>query len=205
MQHTCLLSVISITTIFPLNLIMRRGGHSTPEKGVEFHLLAYYSFRWQCMQLFPQSLRGPFLLLVIITLLLFAHEAEYSCRGPTKKMQHTKTLLCICVHIHFFFFWGNQGSIYLRLAEGTPTYSTWQGEEKHIGVKCIGNQWGIPPNTRAHFFLCQHQSFHRGLFVVAISRKCISHVIFFRMRGTIRTACLQHKNEPKHELCSLFK
>ena len=75
-----------------------------PEKrGVKFHLLAYYSFRWQCMQLFPQSLRGPFLLLVIITLLLFAHEAEYSCRGPTKKMQHTKTLLCICVHIHFFF------------------------------------------------------------------------------------------------------
>ena len=107
MQHTCLLSVISITTIFPLNLIMRRGGHSTPEKkGVEFHLLAYYSFRWQCMELFPQSLRGPFLLLVIITLLLFAHEAEYSCRGPTKKMQHTKTLLCICVHIHFFFFLG---------------------------------------------------------------------------------------------------
>ena len=123
-----------------------------PEKrGVKFHLLAYYSFRWQCMQLFPQSLRGPFLLLVIITLLLFAHEAEYSCRGPTKKMQHTKTSSCICVHIHFFFFWGNQGSIYLRLAEGTPTYSTWQGEEKHIGVKCIGNQWGIPPNTRAHF------------------------------------------------------
>ena len=102
MQHTCLLSVISITTIFPLNLILRRGGHSMPEKrGVEFHLLANYSFRWQCMQLFPQSLRGPFLLLVIITLLLFAHEAEYSC---TKKMQHTK--ICVSVYIFISFFSG---------------------------------------------------------------------------------------------------
>ena len=119
-----------------------------PEKrGVEFHLLANYSFRWQCMQLFPQSLRGPFLLLVIITLLLFAHEAEYSC---TKKMQHTK--ICVSVYIFISFFSGAIKEAYIYAWQKALQHIPHGKGKRSILASSVSGINGAYPQTLEHTF-----------------------------------------------------
>ena len=117
------------------------------KRGVEFHLLAYYSFRWQYMQLFSPSLRGPFLLLVIITLLLFAHEAEYSC---TKKMQHTK--ICVSVYIFISFFSGAIKEAYIYAWQKALQHIPHGKGKRSILASSVSGINGAYPQTLEHTF-----------------------------------------------------
>ena len=205
MQHTCLLSVISITTIFPLNLIMRREGDTAcQKKGVSNSICLHATpFGGNVCNYSPNHYAALFCFWWLLPYCFLPMKQNIAAEAPLKRCSIRKHY-CVSVYIFISFFAGAIKEAYIYAWQKALQHIPHGKGKRSILASSVSGINGAYPQTLKHTFSYASINHFTEVFLLLQfpGNAYLMEYTFAYERNTIRIACLQHKNEPKHKPCS---